>query len=81
MPKRRLSFGVARANTPKQMTGTVLSSPAMAEDSPVSRWTVSSTGDSAATAIRRFNADTSRMTASQTPAAGRAAGPAICSLT
>src|SRR4051794_7822452 len=55
-PIRRASRGAAGANAPKQRTGSVVSSPAIVEDRPVSDRRSPSTGATATTAGRWFRA-------------------------
>src|SRR4051812_3830492 len=55
-PIRRASRGAAVANAPKQSTGSVVSSPAIAEESPVSARRSPSTGATATTAGRWLSA-------------------------
>ena len=60
--------GTAKATAPKQTTGIVVSSPAIAEESPSDRWIWGSTGERAAMAMRRLAVmSTKPITAAITP--------------
>ena len=67
-PIRRASRGAAGANAPKQSTGSVVSSPAIADESPVSARRSPSTGATATTAGRWFSATATMAATSRMPA-------------